>query len=273
MKFRPNQTIFITGATDGLGKLLAERLAAGDHRVILHGRNPEKGQAVLEEISRKTGNTSLDYVNGDLSTLAGVRELASALLLKYPHPDVLINNAGLGSGAENKRQLSPDGFEMRFAINYLAPFLLTHLLLPAFHHDQETQILNVASRSQHPLDFSNLMLEQDYDGRRAYSQSKLALIMFTYTLAGQSKDSRLRVNAVHPEGLMNTPMVLNKYGYSESTVEDGAENVLHVLTSDETQALTGTYFFKKEVSKAHEQAYDILVRDQLYRLSRELTGL
>ncbi|WP_207427175.1 SDR family NAD(P)-dependent oxidoreductase [Pedobacter sp. SYSU D00535] len=273
MKAIQDLTVLITGATDGLGKDLALRFAKEGSMVLLHGRNPEKGQAVLEEIIQKTGNKNLRYFNADFASLQSVRDLGGELKKQYQNLDILINNAGIGSTKMNVRELSTDGYELTLCVNYLAPFLLTHLLLPMLHHRDTSKIINIASGSQQELNFDDLMLDHNYSGRKAYAQSKLALILFTFTLAGQSKDSTLRVNAIHPETRMNTKMVLDYYGSAESTIEAGTENVWYVATSTEVENLTGVYFNKATPAKADPQAYDPIARDKLYRLSKDLVKI
>ncbi len=273
LKAIEKQTVLITGSTDGLGLTLAEMFAGRGASVILHGRNPEKGQKTLHQLLTKTGNKNLKYFNADFSSLQSVRDLGGQIKKEYQNIDILINNAGIGGGKTNTRSLSVDGYELVLAVNYLAPFLLTHLLLPLLHHTEISKIINISSGSQYPLDFDDLQLEQHYTVRRAYAQSKLALIMFTFTLAGQSKDSKLRVNAIHPETLMETKMVLEAYGSAETPVRAGAENVFYVATAPELDNITGAYFNKKEQAEADDQAYDLIARDTLYRISRHLVRI
>src|SRR5215475_2150993 len=156
------KTILITGATDGVGKLVARRLAEAGARVLLHGRSQEKGEAVLREIREATGNDGLEYIRADLASLDEVRGLAETVLATRPRIDILINNAGIGGGIKGamRRETSRDGHELRFAINYLAPFLLTHRLLPTLRRSAPVRIVNVASIGQHPIDFDDVMLER-----------------------------------------------------------------------------------------------------------------
>jgi len=264
-----NQTILITGSTDGLGKQVALALAKQGASVILHGRNELKGEKTLNEIISLSGNNNVRYFNADLASLSEVRELAESVKHYYPRLDMLINNAGIYL-TDDVRKISREGFELNWAVNYLAPFLLTHLLLPLLKQTEITKIINVSSGAQFEFDFNNIMLEHDYTSRRAYAQSKHALIMFTFTLASQLKDSRIRVNALHPEKLMNTKMVLDAFGSSETTIEMGVDNVLYVATASENDNITGAYFDKKQITPArYQQAYDIIALDKLYRMSKE----
>src|SRR5512132_3639362 len=169
-----DRTIVITGATDGLGKGLATEIAPGGGRLILHGRNEEKGRALIDELRpRSTGE--LEWRRADLGSLDEVRELADSLSGEE-RIDVLVNNAGIGSA--RPREESEDGYELTFQVNYLAPFLLTRRLLPLIERSAPSRIVNVSSAGQAPIDFDDVMLERNYDGSRAYAQSKLAQIMF-----------------------------------------------------------------------------------------------
>jgi NAD(P)-dependent dehydrogenase (short-subunit alcohol dehydrogenase family) len=268
--------ILVTGATDGLGRRVAEDLAGGGAKLLLHGRNPAKGQVVLEEIRKATGNTHLSYYNGDLSSLAEVRRLAEEIIKEQPRLNVLINNAAIGGGPDpEQRQTSQDGYELRLAVNYLAPFLLTRLLLPLLQHTAEengiSRIVNVSSGAQISLDFDDPMLERDYEGKRAYSQSKLALVMFTFDLAQQLAESRVTVNALHPASFMDTKMVREWPLEPQTKVETGARAVEYLVKAPELEGTTGQYFQESTRAFAADQAYDEGARQRLWRLSEEWT--
>jgi NAD(P)-dependent dehydrogenase (short-subunit alcohol dehydrogenase family)/MFS family permease len=266
-------TVLITGSTDGVGKLVAQRLAAAGATVLLHGRSREKGEAVLAEIRAATGSAKLQYFLADLSSLEEVRRLASQVQERRSALHVLINNAGIGTGRSGQREISRDGYELRFAVNYLAPFLLTHLLLPSILSSAPARIVNVASAGQVPLDLADLMLRGDYEGRRAYRQSKLAQIMFTFDLARQLRGTGVTVNALHPATLMDTKMVREGWRNVMSTVEEGADAIVYVASAPDTAAVTGRYFNGKKPGRADEQAYDASARRQLWDMSTQLTGL
>jgi NAD(P)-dependent dehydrogenase (short-subunit alcohol dehydrogenase family) len=271
-----NQVILVTGATDGLGKQVARDLAAQGATVLLHGRSREKGEATLQEIRDATGNQKLMYYNADLSSLDAVRGLAEEIKADRDRLDVLINNAGIGSGARPAgRETSVDGYELRFAVNYLAPFLLTYRLLPLLRRSTPARIVNVASVGQQPIDFDDVMLKDGYDGLRAYRQSKLAQVMFTFDLAEELSESGITVNSLHPASLMNTKMVLETdyFGGPMSTVEEGAHAVEYLATSPELDAVTGEYFNGEHRARANAQAYDKEARHRLRMLSQELTRL
>jgi NAD(P)-dependent dehydrogenase (short-subunit alcohol dehydrogenase family) len=270
----PDPTILITGATDGVGKLVAKRLAASGVRVLLHGRSDEKGRNTTREIEHDAPNSRLEFYRADLSSLSEVRQLAEEVTSRHARLDVLINNAGIGFGPPHGgREISPDGYELRFAVNYLAPFALTHLLLPLVRRSPPSRIVNVASIGQVPIDFDDVMLTRHYDGTRAYRQSKLALIMFTLDLAEHLDGSQVAVNAVHPATFMNTKMVAEAGHRPESTVEDGADAILQLATSPGVSGVSGRFFDGRHESRAQPQAYDVLARERLRALSYELTHL
>lgn len=266
------KTVFITGSTDGLGKVVALRLARRGASVLLHGRNPQKGDAVLSEIGRSTDDKDIEYYNADLSSLKEVRSMATEVLSRHDRLDLLINNAGLGGGhkGNSKREISRDGYELRFAVNYLSHFLLTYSLLPIIKAAAPSRIINVSSVGQHPIDFDDVMLLKGYDSFRAYRQSKLAQIMFTIDLAEELKGTGVIVNCLHPATLMNTNMVYEFFGSTMSSVEDGADALEFLATSEKTANITGGYFDQKRQAKANAQAYDSAARRRLRELSFQL---
>ncbi len=264
------KTILITGSTDGVGRLVAARLAAQGVEVLIHGRNHERGESLLTEI-RKAGGRATFYP-ADFSSLEEVRRLAEGVNRDHHHLDVLVNNAGIGS-AGSARQTSVDGYELHFAVNYLSGFLLTHLLLPRLKESAPGRIVNVSSLGQEKIDFSDVMLEHGYSGGRAYSQSKLAQIMFTFDPAEELKRSGITVNALHPATYMDTTMVRQAGISPMSSVAEGAEAILHLVLSEELKSTTGLFFNQMQPTRAHAQAYDAAARQQLRSLSFELTGL
>ena len=262
------QTFLVTGATDGLGRALAAELASRGATVLLHGRSEQR----LEETQREV-SAAATY-QADFSSLEEVRGLAAAIERDHQRIDVLVNNAGIGGGT-GTREESADGYELRFAVNYLAPFLRTNLLLPLLRRSAPARIVNVASAGQAPIDFDDVMLERGYDPMRAYAQSKLVQIMFTFELAKRlgAEGAGVTVNALHPASLMNTKMVYESFGYTMSTVEDGVEATMRVATSSELDGVTGRYFDRLREAQAHPQAYDDAARRRLWRLSEELVGM
>ncbi|HEY6690377.1 MAG TPA: SDR family oxidoreductase [Rubrobacter sp.] len=267
MRDAAEATILITGATDGLGKRVARELAAKGTTVLLHGRSPERLEATLEELRSQTGSQKVGSYLADLSSLGAVRDLADRILSEYDRLDVLINNAGM---IVQERKESEDGYELTFAVNYLSHFLLTSLLLPLLKGSAPARVVNVASAGQSPIDFDDPMLERGYAAMRAYSMSKLAQIMFTFELAERLSDTGVSVNALHPASLMDTKMVQDTFGYTMSTVEEGAEATVHLAVSPELEGVTGRYFDGTREARADGQAYDKEARQTLWELSEEL---
>jgi NAD(P)-dependent dehydrogenase (short-subunit alcohol dehydrogenase family) len=270
-----DKTVLVTGSTDGVGKLVAQRLAQAGAHVLLHGRSRDKGLRTLAEIRAATGSDRLEFHLADLSSLIEVRGLAEMVSARHEKLHLLVNNAGIGFGPRGamRREVSRDGHELRFAVNYLSGFLLTHLLLPTLRDGAPARIVNVSSAGQYPIDFEDVMLARGYEGTRAYRQSKLAQVMFTIDLAEQLKDAGITVNCLHPATFMNTNMVIES-GYSPtSSVEEGADAILQLAMSSELEGKTGLYFDGQRQARANAQAYDTAARQRLRDLSMQLTGL
>lgn len=260
------QVALVTGSTDGLGREVALRVAALGAHVIVHGRNEVRGAEVVEEIRRGGGSAS--FQRADLASLAETRALADAILRDHDRLDILVNNAGIWSGGDGARQVSPDGLELRFHVNYLSGFLLTRLLLPRVLESAPARIINVASVAQTPLDFDDLMLEQDYSHGRAYGQSKLAQILFTFDLARELEGRRVFVAALHPATLMETTMVREAGVTPRATVDEGATALMNLVTSNDLAS--GQYFNGLRPARANDQAYDPEARRRLRELSERL---
>lgn len=266
------QTILITGATDGIGKLTATELAAKntDATILVHGRNKVKLDEVITAIKRHSGNEHIEGYVADFSSLAEVRRLANDILSKHDSINILINNAGAGFAAP---RYGKDGLETRFTVNYLAPFLLTNLLLPAIKKAAPSRIVNVSSAGQSAVNFDDVMLEKNFDGVTAYTQSKLAFIMFTFDLAEQLKNDNVTVNALHPGTYLDTNMV-NEAGIQPlGTAQSGADAEIYLATSEDLKNVTGKYFNVKNEARAHTQAYNADARKKLKELTLKLTGL
>jgi NAD(P)-dependent dehydrogenase (short-subunit alcohol dehydrogenase family) len=263
------QVILITGSTDGLGREVARRLAADGHHVVVHGRNRERGEALLAEIEAE-GKGSAAFYAADFASLDEVRELAAAITRDYERLDVLVNNAGIWASGNNARRLSADGHELQFAVNYLAGYLLTRELLPLLKRSAPARIVNVASAAQTPIDFDDPMIERGYTGGRGYGQSKLAQIIFTFDLAGELDGTGVTVNALHPSTLMDTQMVRDAGVTPRSTVDEGARALIRLITAPD--AGTGQYFNVLQPARANAQAYDETARARLRQLSESLTG-
>ena len=267
------KTALVTGSTDGVGRVVAKRLAALGARVLVHGRDRERGEGLVAEL-RAQGHDDVDFIGADLASLAEVRRLAASVAASEERLDILVNNAGIGSGGSSGRRAeSQDGFEMRFAVNYLAGFLLTHLLLPKILASTPARIVNVSSLGQAPIDFDDVMITRGYTGTRAYCQSKLAQIMLTIDLAEELDGKGVTVNALHPATYMNTTMVRQAGVTPISTTDEGATAILNLAVAAPLDQQTGLFFNGLNPSRAIPQAYDPHAREQLRGLSLKLTGL
>lgn len=264
--------VLVTGSTDGVGRYVAAKLAEAGARVLIHGRDRPRAETLIEEIRQAGGNAS--FYPADFSSLAAVRGLTEAVLRDCDRLDLLVNNAGIGAGRVvfPRRQESADGHELRFAVNYLSGFLLTRLLLPLLQDSAPSRIVNVASAGQHPIDFSDVMLSRGYGGMRAYAQSKLAQIMFTFDLAEELGGSGVTVNCLHPASFMNTTMVREACVPPMSSVGEGGKAILNLAIGREVGGKTSLYFDGLRPSRANAQAYDAAARRQLRELSFDLVG-
>ncbi len=262
------QVALVTGSTSGLGHELALRLGAMGMHVIVHGRNRERGMEVVEAIEGH-GVGSARFYRADFASFEQVREFGEAVLRDYDRLDVLINNAGIAS-APNGRALSEDGHELIFQVNHLSHFLLTRMLLPRLLESAPSRLVNVSSGAQQAIDFDDVMLENDFSGGRAYAQSKLAQVMFTFDLAEELEGSGVTVNTLHPATFMDTPMVTRGGRTPMTTVDEGADAVMQLVTSPDIGS--GGYFVRQRPSRANDQAYDEDARARLWRLSEDLTG-
>ncbi len=266
---RPGQQVaLVTGSTGGLGREVASRLGAMGYFVIVHGRNRERGMEVVQAI-RSEGVGNARFYQADLGSFDQVRAFGEAVLRDYDRLDVLVNNAGFGR-APDERMVSKDGHELRFQVNHLSHFLLTRMFLPLIVENAPSRIVNVSSGAQQPIDFDDVMIENNFSGGRAYAQSKLAQILFTIDLAEELEGTGVIVNALHPATYMDTAMVRRAGLTPRATVGEGAEAVLQLVTS--TDIGSGGYFNGLRPSRANDQAYDVDARAQLRRVSEELTG-
>jgi NAD(P)-dependent dehydrogenase (short-subunit alcohol dehydrogenase family) len=271
------KVILVTGATDGLGRALAAELARAGATVLVHGRDPGRIADTIKEVTAAAAAADEpaagDRVRGyqaDLSSLAGVRELAGQVTAAEPRLDVLVNNAGIGGDVPGggARQESADGYELRFAVNYLATYALTRLLLPLLRASAPSRIVNVASIGQQAIDFSDVMLTKDYDGMRAYRQSKLAQVLFTFDLAAELDPDGVTVNALHPATFMPTKIVSSPI----STIAQGVEATMRLIAAPDAETGTGRFYNSLDEGRANDQAYDLAARRQLRELSERLTG-
>jgi NAD(P)-dependent dehydrogenase (short-subunit alcohol dehydrogenase family) len=258
-------TVLVTGATDGLGRALATRLAGEGATVLAHARSEERGRQAIGELLDGPGDVRL--VVGDLVSLAAVRSLADQVPDRL---DVLVNNAGIGFAGP--RAQSSDGYELRFAVNYLAGFLLASLLRDRLAAAAPARIVNVASLGQQAIDFDDVMLEDGYDGARAYCQSKLAQIMHAFDLAEELEGQGVTATALHPATFMATKMVTDAGVTPLSTVEEGLQATWRLVADPALEGVTGVFFNGTSEARADAQAYDAGARRRLRELSERLVG-
>ncbi|GGW47714.1 SDR family NAD(P)-dependent oxidoreductase [Streptomyces caelestis] len=261
-------TILITGATSGLGRYVAFELVRCGHVVLVHGRDAGRTERLAGEL-RAEGDA--EAFVADLASLAQVRELAGRVAEAHPGLDVLVNNAGVGFGVPGAdRELSADGHELRLAVNYLAPVVLTRALVPVLRANAPARIVNVGSAGQEPLDIEDPEFSRGYDGVSAYCRSKFALAAHTFALAGELDGTGVSVNVLHPATYMDTAMVREADVTPWSTVADGAAGVLDLATRD---LGSGRYFDGTSPARAHEAAYDPGVRKRLAAVTDQLLGV
>lgn len=266
-----DKVILITGATDGIGKQTALRLAEMGARILMHGRNLDKAEQVRQEIISKSGNPNIDVLIADLQSLKQVRQLASEVKTRTNRLDVLINNAGVYM---KKRRLSEDGYEMTFAVNHLAPFLLTNLLLDLLRKSAPSRIVIVSSVG-HKLVYLNMA---DLQGKFffwdwvAYCRSKLLNVLFTFELSERLKGTGVAANAVHP-GVISTNLLKKAKLGSSVSVEDGADPIVFLATAHELTNITGKYFNQKKIAKPSALTGYRKLRKKIWTLSTEFTSL
>lgn len=274
--------ILVTGATSGIGKVTACELARLGAETIVVGRNPEKTRSVVEEIKNQTRNPNVSGMTADLSSQADIRKLAEQFKSKYSRLDVLVNNAG---AFIMSRQLSVDGYEMTFALNHLSYFLLTNLLLDALYASPSARVVNVSSAAHMGghIHFDDLQLDRAYAGWGAYSQSKLANVLFTYELSRKISGSHVTVNALHP-GFVATNFGKNNGGLLRPAFglvrlagaispDKGAETSIYLASAPEVEGVTGKYFDKKEAVFSSDESYDVDIARHLWQVSAQMTGL
>jgi NAD(P)-dependent dehydrogenase (short-subunit alcohol dehydrogenase family) len=264
------KVVLVTGATDGLGRALAAELGRSGATVLAHGRDAQRLAGTVEEIRSAAGTDRFRAYRADLASLAEVRRLAADIHENEDRLDVLVNNAGIGASVpgHGERMVSEDGFELRFAVNYLAGYVLTRELLPLLLASAPARIVNVSSAGQMPIEFDDPMLERDYSGVRAYCQSKLAQILFTFDLAEELADRGLTAAAVHPATYMPTKIVSTPM----SSIEEGVDATMRLIADPELDGVTGRYFHGTRDAEADPQAYDADARQRLRELSEELAA-
>ena len=275
------RVVLITGGTSGIGKAAATALANMGAEVVITGRNKEKGEGVVEEIRRESGNDKVSFMSADLAVQAEVRRLAEEFKASHDRLDVLVNNAGL---VQSKRTETPDGIETTLAINHLAPFLLTNLLLDLLKRSAPSRVITVASSAERfgKMDLDDLQSERRYRAFPVYGKTKLANIMFTYELAERLEGTGVTANCVHPGGVNTgfaennrSPMTLLFRAFKPfmRSPEQGADTVVYLAASPDVEGMNGRYLSDRKVTSSSKESYDEDLRKKLWEASEELTGL
>jgi NAD(P)-dependent dehydrogenase (short-subunit alcohol dehydrogenase family) len=262
------EVVLITGATDGLGAALAAELVGAGAKVLIHGRDRER----IDRTASEVGDGAAGSYRADFASLEEVGAMAERVLAERDRLDVLVNNAGIGTTlpGEGRRLESDDGYELRFAVNYLAGFLLTGLLESLLVASAPSRIVNVSSAGQMAIDFDDVMLERGYSGTRAYCQSKLAQVMHTIDLAERLGDRRVTANCLHPATYMPTKIVFAARGSAVSSLEEGVQATARLVSDPSLDEITGRYFDGLHEAGAEAQAYDREARRRLRELSERL---
>jgi retinol dehydrogenase 14 len=276
------KSVLITGGTGGIGKATAMGLAALGARVAITGRDLPRAESAAAEIRRTTGNREVAPFAADMSSQAEVRRLASEVLAAYPRLDVLINNVG---GSWATRHVTADGLERTLAVNHLAAFLLTNLLLDRLKASAPARVVTVSSaaHSTGTIDFDDLQGERGYSERKAYPQSKLASVLFTYELARRLEGTGVTATALHP-GVVNTGFGAEDPGPIFKllvplmrpflkTPAEGAATSIYLVSSPEVDGVTGTYFASCKRKRSSERSYDTATGVRLWQVSEDLVGL
>lgn len=264
-----SKNVLITGATDGIGKQSAIDLAKMGYHVIVHGRDEESVNKALEEIANESGKDDMKGFSGNFESLAEVKKLADQIREQYDHLDILVNNAGI---FQKEREMTGDGFEKTFQVNYLSHYLLTRLLLDRLHKGDKPRVVNVSSMVHATaIDFDNLQGEQDFVGSKAYGLSKLCNVLFTHKLAREHEDNELISNCLHP-GVISTKLLRQNYGDMGSAVQEGSENIFYVATSPNIEGVSGKYFVNQMPQSSATVSYETAVQDRLWKVSENMVA-
>ena len=247
-----SKIIFVTGSTDGIGKLAAKKFAGNGHHVLVHGRNADKLKATISEIKAETKNKNVHGYVSDFSSLASVKLLIDEIIQQHSKIDVLVNNAGIYNSSAPKTE---QGLDVRFCVNYFAPYLLTQGLLPLLEESPSARVVNLSSAAQAPVSLQALDGSRSLSAQEAYAQSKLALTMWSFYLS--QKVPNVGIIAVNPGSLLNTKMVQEAFGQFWSSAEKGASIIYDLAISEKYETTTGAYFDNDRGSfgQAHDDAY------------------
>jgi len=275
------KTCLITGGTAGIGKATALGLSHLGAEVVVVSRNLEKCKTAVESIQKQTGNPHVDYLQADLSSMDEIRVLAERFRRKYAQLDVLVNNVGV---MNLWRQETVNGLERTFAVNHLAPFLLTNLLMDMIKANDPARVVNVSSNAHYgsPLDFDDLQMRRRYRGIKAYGRSKMANVLFTYALARRLEGTGVMVNALHP-GFVRTDFAKDNgflvrlfqplAMWRAISVEEGSETSIYLASSPEVEGITGKFFIRKQPVDSDPFSYDQDAQERLWEISTEMVGL
>ena len=271
----------ITGATDGIGKEAAYALALQGARLLIHGRDPDKGARAVAQLIARSRNAAIEFLPADFGSLADVRRLAASVMERTPHVDVLVNNAG---GMFVNRSVSKDGYELTFAVNHLAPFLLTQLLLDGLKRATQARIVTTASDAHRgvTLDFADLQATRRYSAMGAYGRSKLANILFTRALAKRLAGSTVTATCLHP-GFVRTSIardlpliprtIFRLISQFIRSPRKGAQTVVYLASSAQVQGASGGYYFDCQLTRPTAAAEDDQAAEQLWQVSEKLAGI
>ncbi len=274
------KVVLITGGTSGIGRAAATALAGMGAEVVVTGRSKERGEGAVEEIRRESGNGEVSLLLADLAVQAEVRRLAEDFKERHDRLDVLVNNAGL---VQSRRTETPDGIETTLAVNHLAPFLLTNLLLDLLKKSAPSRIITVSSEAQRwgRMDLDDLQSERRYRAFPVYGKTKLANIMFTYELAERLEGTGVTANCLHP-GSVNTnfgqnnrnlmTLLFRAFKPFMRSPEQGADTIVYLASSPDVEGMSGKYLSDRKVISASDEAYDETLRKKLWEASEKLTG-
>ena len=275
MNNRNEKVCIVTGSTSGIGLVTAKELAKMGATTVVVARDEQRGKAALDEVIEYSGNDNVDLLMCDFSSQASIVEFTEKFRRKHDRLDILVNNAGLMS---HKRAVTSSGIELTFAVNHLGYFLTTNLLLDMLKKTPASRVIVVASdlHLHGNIDLDNLMHERNYHGFSAYSDSKLANILFTYKLARELKDTDTTINAIHP-GVIKSKFGIEDRSSNETfpmgriSPEEGAKALIYLSTSENVQGVSGRYFNEMRMEKSSPTSYDAELADMLWQKSLELT--
>ena len=264
-----SKQVLITGATDGIGKQAAIDLAKMDYQVIVHGRDESSVNQVIKEIGEASGKQDLKGFSGDFESLQEVKQLADQINNQLDHLDILVNNAGI---FQKEREITQDGYEKTFQVNYLSHYLLTRLLLDLLRKSDSARVVHVSSMVHATaIDFDNLQGEQNFVGSKAYGISKLCNVLFTYKLARETEKENITSNCLHP-GVISTKLLKQNYGNIGSAVQEGSDNIVYVATSDAIEGVSGKYFVNQQPQSSATVSYEPGVQDELWEISEKMVS-